>query len=133
MRRSSTIVSILLGAGFCAVALLCLQGCDTSSSTENVKISPASVRIRYRESISFAARGGYDYTWGLSEPSWGTLSTFEGPTTTYTSYYEPGGTNFLPTQVLSVTSRILLNERRGATNDQSYVESAEAYIIHRDL
>lgn len=56
-----------------------------SPDATSVTISPASANITDLESVTFTASGASFYEWSLANPDWGTLSTDEGPVTTYTS------------------------------------------------
>lgn len=116
-------------------ALLFITGCDTeSASTNNVSISPSSASMQEGESVTFTASGGYTYSWSLSEPEWGVLSTTDGNTTTYTSIYSPE-TNATAYQVLTLTSTIegssTTSDSSTSTNStSSYGMTAEVYIEH---
>lgn len=119
---------------------LCFVGCETESASENnVDITPASATILIDESVTLTASGGYDYEWSLENDSWGTLSTTEGSTTTYTSAYDPDADTWQEHQV--VTVRSYLNKavaKADSTNGTSdinnftdYQQTAEAIITHQ--
>jgi hypothetical protein len=97
-------------ACFClfGVATLLQTGCETESVSNNdLTITPSSVGLRNGDTAVFTASGGFDYTWSLQTPSWGSLSAVTGPTTTYTDRYDPGSNgNVSAVQVLTLTSSI---------------------------
>ena len=112
-------------------ALLCavLGGCDVDSADQRILITPSDVTLAPQQSVEFVASGGYEYTWSLSRPQWGSLSTTVGDRTIYTSLVsiDAGLDNI---QVLTATSR-LTETSGGGTNAASYIETADAYIRHR--
>jgi hypothetical protein len=112
-------------------ALLWAVGCEVDSSTADILIRPSSASLRYGETQTFTAIGGYEYRWTLQYPEWGTLSERTGPETTYTSRYTPSGTNAVANQTLTCTSTISGIPQNGGTNANSYVETATAIITHR--
>ena len=97
-------------ACFClfGAATLLQTGCETESVSNNdLTITPSSIGLRNGDTAVFTASGGFDYSWSLQNPSWGTLSALTGPTTTYTDRYVPGSNgNASAVQVLTVTSSI---------------------------
>jgi hypothetical protein len=111
-----------------AAILLAVTGCDDAEpANETVSIEPSSAPIKIGQSVSFAASGGYNYTWSLQNAGWGYLSSLTGPQVTYTSLYDPTNAQV---QVLRVVSTIP-DLHRGVTNTVPDVESsAEAYITH---
>jgi len=102
-------------------------GCEVDSATSKVTIDPPSAAVSVGQSVTFTASGGYDYTWHLSQPTWGTLSTTTGDTTTYTSLYDPGPSNS-PVQVLTVNSSI--PGSAGSSNSAPAEWTTEVYITH---
>lgn len=106
-----------------------LAGCDIDSTSQSVTITPSTTTIKMGQQRTFRASGGYDYIWSLKEEGWGSLSTLAGPETTYTSLYDPVGSNNVATQTLTVNSAIRDNSR-ATTNGYVYAESATATIKH---
>lgn len=124
----------------CAALLVLAAGCETEdAASNNVTISPANVRVRLGETVTFTASGGYEYRWSLSGgdstnggggDAWGDLSTTRGPTTTYTSRQAPTTENVVRT--LTVTSFITGSGTGGDSNStgEVYERTAEAFITH---
>jgi hypothetical protein len=126
----------LLSAVVLTPAFLALTGCETRSSSATVSVSPSSVTISQGQSITFTARGGYEYTWSLESgrESWGTLSTRNGDTTVYTSRYSPSNSEN-NVQIVHVTAWIEgAGTTSSGTNSTSsstgYSQSGEAYVTH---
>lgn len=76
------------------------------SEQGRVRITPDRATIRVGRSVTFQASGWHAYTWEISDPNLGFLSSATGHTTTYTSLFDgdayqiitvsiasPGGTN----------------------------------------
>jgi len=114
--------------GLVALALgIAWVGCETQPVASNVTVDPPSATVGMGQSVTFTASGGFDYTWGLSDHTLGTLSTTTGDTTTYTSLSSPaeGST---AVQVLTVVSSI-----EGSANGSNAVPdewTTEVYITH---
>lgn len=101
--------------------LIGMVGCETESSDQiAVTITPNAATLSKGGTQTFTAAGWQDYTWSLSDTSFGTLSTTKGPSTTYTAAV----TNAVQVLTLSVN-----NSTTVATNTVPTV-SAEAIIIH---
>ena len=115
-----------------AACLLTICGCETDSANAPVYITPSSVSVAPGQSVEFTASGGYDYKWGLSDGTLGTLSTRSGPITVYTAGSHIGSTNATLAQVLTLTSTIAGQATGGTitTNQTPYTAQAEAYITH---
>lgn len=89
------------------VALALHTGCETQSAEANtVRIEPQAVGLRNGQSQEFRASGGFSYTWSLSNPSMGVLTTTEGETTVYISRTEPAVNAGSSVQTLTVTSTL---------------------------
>lgn len=115
-----------------AIAFL-LTGCETESSDQiAISISPSSVTLAKGESQEFVASGWRDYTWHISQPSIGMLSTKKGDRTTYTAISGPVSTNDTFTQVLSLTINVPDDSSyaSNAVPNASSSVSAEAIIFH---
>lgn len=98
-----------------------ITGCETESSDQiAIKISPNTARVRVGESQEFVATGFSDYTWSLSKPEMGAISTTKGDRTVYTAFTS----NTTDVQVL--TCEVVI--AAGTTNGTP--ASAEALISH---
>jgi hypothetical protein len=123
-----TLFGILLAA--VAVAL---SGCETESSDQiAISISPNNVTMKKGESREFTASGWRDYTWSLSEPSIGVLSTTKGDSTVYTAVAGPTSTNEASlSQILVLTVDVATDGVTSGTNIVSSGSvSAQALITH---
>jgi hypothetical protein len=115
--------------------MLVIVGCDTDSATSPISVSPDEAKVHRGESVTFTVSGGYDYTWSLSQPEWGTLSTKSGPQTVYTSLYAPAS-NTVGIQILTVESTIegatgsATGTGSNTTTSAGYYEKAEVKIRH---
>jgi len=112
---SLTLTSIII------VTFIALCGCDTEPSSQiALHITPNNARIRVGQSQEFIATGFTDYTWGISDPAIGVLSTTAGNSTIYTAVLQASN----KVQVLTVSAKSLA----GTTN--AITASAEALITH---
>jgi hypothetical protein len=117
-----TVISILICSIIISTFIL-LAGCETESSDQiSLKITPNTARVRVRESLEFTASGFTDYTWSLSEPRIGVISTTKGNKTVYTAV--TSASNII--QVLTVTARAATT----STNSTPETAHAEALITH---
>jgi len=117
-----TITSILLSS-ILILSFIALIGCETESSDQiSLRVTPNTARVRVRESLEFVATGFTDYTWKLSEPRIGVLSTTKGDRTVYTAV--TSASNVM--QVLTVTATAATT----STNTTPQPVSAEALITH---
>lgn len=125
MKKTLLFLLILPVIAFCVF----ITGCDTESATaNNLSVSPSSATVNEGESVTFEVSGGYDYSWSMSEPTWGSLSSQTGSRTTYTSSYAPD-TNTTSYQVLTVVSTIEGSSEVSDTNT-AYAMSSEVYVEH---
>ena len=133
-----TLSSVLLLAASVAVAIV-YTACDVASPGGEVIVSPSSVALKKGHSAQFTASGGFEYRWRLENEDWGLLSTRRGPSTVYTSYYDPRevvsgvSANTKPeVQIIYADSYIPDSGIVGGTsNDTSDVlQTGEAYITH---
>ncbi len=122
-------VTIPLLVALVLIGGLCFVGCETESASENnVRITPSSAIILIDEAIELNASGGFDYEWSLQNEEWGTLSTTIGPSTIYTSAYNPSAEAWQEHQVVTVRSYI---NKQAGTNTFDYSQTAEAVITHQ--
>ena len=102
-----------------------IVGCETDSSDQvALTITPNHARIKVGESVTFKAGGFQDYTWSLSNPSIGVLSTKKGDTTVYTAVIAFSG----EPQVLTVKATATRTVSSNST--QEVTASAEALITN---
>ncbi len=120
----------LLWASSVVMGCLVLTGCETRSADAPVHISPGSAELRVGQSVTLTAQQGYDCTWSLEDETWGTLSTRRGPSTVYTSRYEPTVEEGHAVQTVTLTSTIEGRAEGSGTNSTGYVKTSEAYITH---
>ena len=109
-------------------ALLILSGCETTSATEDVYVTPDSVSLVKWQTAQFTAHGGFAYTWSLSDETLGTLSTRRGNQTVYTSTMgidTNSSTNTVLIQTLTVTTSI-----QGGASSNALSQTAQAIIRH---
>jgi hypothetical protein len=124
--------------GLIGAVILLLASCETESVSNNdLTITPSSVGLRNGDTAVFTASGGFDYTWSLQNPTWGSLSAVTGPTTIYTDRYDPGSNgNESAVQVLTLTSSIQGANSSGggsssnATPTSNVLNSTTAQIEH---
>ena len=127
----TSFVLFFLAVMACAFGLLC--GCDGTDPVDApISVTPDSVTMNPGDVVTFTASDGYEYQWSLETSGWGTLSQRSGPTTTYTSTFNPGPSGTV-VQVLSVVSTIT---RSAATNGEPNPDtvtgnSAQAFITHQ--
>jgi hypothetical protein len=126
---------LVIGAcfGLIGAATLLLTSCETESvSNNNLTVTPSSVGLRNGDTAVFTASGGFDYTWSLQTPSWGSLSAVTGPTTTYTDRYDPGSNgNVSAVQVLTLTSSIRgANSSGGGSSSNATTISTNADVLN---
>lgn len=115
---------ICLAAAFSAMAIL-LGGCETeSAASAQITVSPSSARLSARNpSVTLSASGGWNYTWSLSNSSYGSLSRASGSSVTYTASFFGGdsGSSNAVEQIVTVSAA-----GSSATNSASL--SAKAVI-----
>lgn len=67
-----------------AAVFASVVGCETEKlSDTQLSISPARATIAPGDDLVLTAQGGWDYTWEILEPKYGTLSTYNGKKVTY--------------------------------------------------
>jgi len=111
--------------------LTVLTGCETEPSDQaEVRITPASVTMRTGQSQEFTASGWQDYTWSLSDPSLGVLSTTKGDRTVYTatSALSSDGTTTMQTLTVKVNTSSTVNTPEGPDEQTTSFLTAEAFI-----
>ncbi|MBM4143945.1 MAG: hypothetical protein FJ225_10205 [Lentisphaerae bacterium] len=84
-RRSRRLILIACAAAAAAAH----TACEVDSASGEIIISPSSAALKKGESIQFTASGGFQYRWRLKNEKWGTLSARRGPSTVYTSLFDP--------------------------------------------
>lgn len=136
----SPVAIVVSGAAATLGLAALLVSCNTESTSENnVRVTPARVRLANGQTQVFTASGGYEYRWSLegggTADEWGRLSSVTGPTTTYTSNKDASTSGV--TRVVRVTSTISgsgSTTSSTATNvpstTTSYSMTAEAYVEH---
>jgi hypothetical protein len=103
--------------------LMGMIGCETESSDQaSISISPNTAELDVGASLVFTASGWQDYSWSISRPDYGVLSTTTGDSTTYTAVLALSSN---ATQVLTVTA----NGDSGSSSNSATL-TAEALIIH---
>lgn len=118
-RLAPALASAVLVAG-----LFLGTGCDTDSASSAVDVSPSSVVLSQGESATFTASGGYEYTWSLDpNDGSGRLSTFKGPTVTYTCLT----TNTSSPKKVVVTSTIEGSSTGSSVSNGSNTVTTTAY------
>ena len=112
----------------CAAGTIVWTGCDASSATDALSISPETVTVGPGDDVVFTVSGGYEYTWSLS-PDDGSaiLSTTKGSTTTYTCLTTNVGTT---PKTIVVTSTIQ-GSGGGTSNSTAYAVSGTAKIYYK--
>ncbi len=123
-----------IALGLLALVLLVtpilLAGCEISSATERVKISPDAAVLKKGQSVTLTASGGYVYDWSLSDNTLGILNTRRGVQVLYTSLYNPP-TDTPVIQIVKVTSFFSENDGTNTSGTNAPVaHEAEAYITH---
>ena len=128
MKLYQTIVTGILCLLLCAIGTLVWTGCDASSATDALSVSPGSVMVAPGDDVEFTVSGGYDYTWSLS-PDDGSarLSTTTGSKTIYTCLTTNVGTT--PKSIV-VTSTIQ-GSGSGTSNSPAYAVSGSAKIYYK--
>jgi hypothetical protein len=107
--------------------MLVLAGCETEPSSQaTISINPRNVSIRPGQSQEFSASGWHDYTWSLSDPSRGTLSTTTGIRTVFTATANQAATNLTGAQVLTLS--VQGSTTANSSNTVGNLPSAEAII-----
>lgn len=100
-----------------------LTGCETDPTEQiALSITPNTARLRAGESQEFKAGGFQDYTWSLSKPELGVLSTTKGDTTIYTQVSSASS----ETQVLTVRA----SSTGASASNKVTTASAEAIITN---
>ena len=72
------------------------------SANKHVFVTPSTASLKKGERAAFVASGGSDYTWAISDPSWGTLSPTNGENVIYSSATSAVSTILI--QILTMTS-----------------------------
>jgi hypothetical protein len=128
MKLDQTIVTGILCLFLCAVGALVWTGCDASSATDALSVSPESVTVAPGDNIEFTVSGGYDYTWSLS-PDDGSarLSTTRGSKTVYTCL----ATNVGTTPKSIVVTSTIQGSGAGTSNSPAYAVSGSAKIYYK--
>ncbi len=81
MKRSFLALSAVLSA-----TALFVASCENEGGeVESIYISPSSASLREGQSVALTAGGGLTYTWALSNPAIGSLSSTKGPSVVYTA------------------------------------------------
>jgi len=118
------ILGMLLLSIATLLPLVGLVGCETESSDKiRITVSPNTTTLARGASQEFTASGWTDYTWSLSDPNAGVLSTKKGDRTVYTAVASPASNT---TQVLTVSATIGSTSSNGASD----LVTAEALIRH---
>lgn len=115
------------------VAMALVLGCETQKASEGITISPEAASIRYGDTVTFTASGGYDYRWSFADGNTesGTLSAFTGPSVVYRSMTSNG-----LVRTLTVTSSIESFTAVGGTSSTNttssgpFTHTAQAVITH---
>jgi hypothetical protein len=103
--------------------LMGMIGCETEASDQaSISITPNTADVALGASQVFTASGWQDYSWSLSRPGDGVLSTTTGDSTTYTAVRALSSN---ATQVLTVSA----NGASGISSNSAGL-TAEALIIH---
>jgi hypothetical protein len=86
--------------GFAALAIVVgMCGCEAEPTTQAaITITPSTVKVVMGQSVQFTATGWRDYTWSLSNPALGTLSSIRGDSTIYTSRSTNSATQYIRAQ-----------------------------------
>lgn len=121
-------------------AVLLMAGCETESSEQiSIMITPNNITLQKGESREFIASGWQDYTWTLSEPTYGVLSTTKGDRTTYTAVKNPTDADATLLQILTLMVNIASSSTPSASSPASTnvisetlqnVVTAQALITH---
>ena len=112
----------------CLLLLLLGSGCETEPSEQvAVSITPNSAQLKRGQSQEFSASGWEDYTWSLSNPGIGVLSSKKGNSTVYTAVAGSNDVQILSLSV-SVRSGTTTNLLTGSTGGGPV--TAEALIQH---
>jgi hypothetical protein len=103
--------------------LMGIVGCETEASDQaSISITPNTADVDVGASQVFTASGWQDYSWSLSRPGDGVLSTTTGDSTTYTAVLALSSNT---TQVLTVSAT---SGPSVSTNGATL--TAQALIIH---
>lgn len=117
-----TFAMLLLGITI-LLPLIGLVGCETEPSDQaSVTITPNTASLAVGASQTFVATGWSGYTWSLSQPSAGVLSTTTGDSTTYTAV-----TSLSSNTPQKLTASVTTGN--GASNTTTIV-TGEALITH---
>lgn len=131
--------AMMIGATFVlsATGALLWTGCETSSATEPLTVSPSSVVLASGQSQLFTVSGGYHYTWSITSGTAsgsnvaanasGSLSSLTGSEVRYTA---PTGDALSGSVVIQVTSTIE-GSSSGTSNSPAYAVTGQAVVTFK--
>jgi hypothetical protein len=117
-------------------AALLTAGCETESSDQiAVAIYPNNATLSKGQSREFTASGWRDYSWSLSDPSIGVLSTTKGDSTTYTAVKGSSSEDTNLTQILTLSISLPVESADTGTSTNTIPGTvdnvtAQALILH---
>ena len=130
----------LMIAATCVLAMvgaLLWTGCETSSATEALTVSPSSVTLASGQSQTFTVSGGYHYTWSIlsgtasgsnvAANASGSLSALNGSEVLYTA---PTGDALSGSVIIQVTSTIQ-GTASGTSNSPAYEVTGQAVVTFK--
>ncbi len=76
--------SLIAFVAIAVAVFVAVTGCETEKlSDTQLSITPAKATLAPGQSLVLTAQGGWDYTWEILEPKYGTLSSYNGKKVTY--------------------------------------------------
>ncbi|MEI6789057.1 MAG: hypothetical protein WCL49_11330 [bacterium] len=130
MKKLVPLLTVVVLAMSCAMSLFFVSGCDVSSSTDALTISPSSATVSPGQDVIFNVTGGYTYTWSLSpDDGSGILSSQSGSQVTYTCLSTNISTKDSSAKKVMVTSTIP-GSGTGSSNSPAYEVSGSANIYY---
>ena len=119
------ILSTFLATSVIVLTVFALVGCETDPSDEiAVTITPNHADLKVGQSQTFVAKGFQNYSWTLSKPEIGVLSSTKGDSTVYTAVISASN----EVQVLTVTA----TDATSVVSNKTITASAEALITNHN-
>jgi hypothetical protein len=125
--------SLLAFAAITAAVFVAVTGCETEKlSDKQLSISPAKATVAPGQSLVLTAEGGWDYTWEILEPRYGTLSSYNGKQVTY---YAPEASSITRDSITSnfgSTNGFELTEKIQVHSASNRMATAIILIQHKE-